>query len=77
MSGTHLQFVIEPKFDIRHATQEHLHDNLAIDIAPQHRALVTHEHVDLQDTANCQGAAIRSHYQAGKWGLLLHKLSLP
>ena len=43
----YLQLVIEAQLDIRHATQEHLHDNLAIHITSQHGALVAHQHVDL------------------------------
>ena len=46
----HLQFVIEAQLDIWHAAQEDLHHNLAIHIAPQHCALVAHQHVHLHKT---------------------------
>lgn len=65
----YLQLVIEPEFDIRHATQEHLHDNLAIDITPQHSALVAHEHVDLHKAVHCQGDSSCLGLQASSLGL--------
>lgn len=43
----HLQFVIETQLDVRHATQEDLHHNFAVHIAPQDCALVAHQHVHL------------------------------
>lgn len=43
----HLERIIEPKLDVRHARKEDLHDDLAVDITPKHAALVAHEHVDL------------------------------
>ncbi len=43
--AVYLQLVIEAQLDVRHAGQEDFHDHLAIDITPQHAALVGHQHV--------------------------------
>ena len=70
MLRVYLQLVIEAQLDVRHAAEEDLHHDLAIDITSQHSALVAHEHVDLQA---CNQGACSMQHTVSKLTMLWHQ----